>query len=133
MSYKNHKNPAELDCFRMCGACKRCGDKGRYAKCQSCSGRVDPELRREPHDIDDQCRCKEGVFQFRLQNGRLIQKRYSQDPFQNTVKYEPYTEDERDWDSYVNSQRERFDDPNWDPVTIQGKSTTDWVRKRRGW
>lgn len=132
MSYKNYKNPIELDCYRTCSVCSRCEDKGRYAKCGSCSGRFDPKLKWDPKDIDDQCRCREGILQVRLQNGKLIQARYPDNPYNKTVKHDPITQDEKDWDAYLDAQRELHDDPNWDPITFNGKSTTNWTRERRG-
>ena len=37
-------NPTEKWCWNFCMSCSRCGDKGRYSHCQSCSGRYDPKL-----------------------------------------------------------------------------------------
>lgn len=44
--------------------------------------------------------------------------RFKSNPFKNKVQYEKKTEDERDWDAYVNDMREKLDDPNWNPITI---------------
>jgi hypothetical protein len=44
--------------------------------------------------------------------------RFKTNPFKGEVKYEKKSEDERDWDSYVNDMREKMNDPNWNPITI---------------
>ena len=131
MSYAHRENPAELSCFRACKACARCEDKGRYARCNWCSGRHDPELRRDPYDEDDHCRCTEGILQWRTQEGRFIQIKYPHNPFAGKVELEPKSQDELDWEMYLEQQRERFNDPEYDPITIDGKSATDWANENR--
>lgn len=116
MSYKNYEDPVRLSCFKLCTACYRCADKGCMTKCNSCSGRPDPTKKKEPHDIDDRCRCKEGILQARHRNGSLIQLQYPRDPFAGKIEQREVSEDERDWEAYVNQQRERLDDPNFDPI-----------------
>jgi hypothetical protein len=111
------KNPAEKDCWRYCTSCSRCGDKGRYTKCNQCSGRFDPKGIIEKHP-DDFCDCKNGVLRWRTQEGRIIMTRFKSNPFKGQVKYEQKSEDERDWDSYVNDMREKMNDPTWNPITI---------------
>jgi hypothetical protein len=44
--------------------------------------------------------------------------RFKTNPFKGEVKYSKKSQDERDWDSYVNDMREKMDDPNFNPVTI---------------
>lgn len=112
-----YKNPTEKPCWVFCSSCNRCQDKGRYTKCGSCSGRYDPEGRIDPH-IDDFCDCKNGVLRWRTQEGRLLMTRFKSNPFKGEVRYEKKSEDERDWDSYVNDMREKLNDPNWNPITI---------------
>ena len=34
-----YKNPTENPCWVFCPSCNRCQDKGRYTKCNGCSGR----------------------------------------------------------------------------------------------
>lgn len=111
------KNPAERDCWRYCFSCSRCADKGKYDKCRSCSGRFDPRGVIEHHP-DDFCDCRNGVLRWRTQEGRLIITRFKSNPFKGKVNYVKKTQDERDWDSYVNDMREKMDDPTWNPITI---------------
>lgn len=127
-------NPSERWCFRPCGACTRCARKGDFAKCSSCAGRHDPRGRWDPYDIDDKCRCTEGILQIRLQSGRMIQTKYKADPFAGKVVLEARNQDEEDWKSYLHDQREIYDDEDWDPVQFtDGTSTTNWMRDlRRG-
>lgn len=90
-------------------------------KCNGCSGRDDPtRTKHDPYDIDDRCRCSEGILQARLQSGQLIQYRYQNNPFGGGTKPRDLTEDERAWQEYVRQQRERMNDPNFNPVEITG-------------
>lgn len=110
-------NPAEKPCWSFCGSCNRCKDKGRYSKCQGCSGRYDPKLIIQSDD-EDFCDCRNGTLRWRTQNGRLIITKFRSDPYKGEVKYEKVSEDERDWDSYVADMREKMNDPTWDPITF---------------
>lgn len=110
-------NPAEKPCWSFCGSCNRCKDKGRYSKCQGCSGRYDPKLIIQSDD-EDFCDCKNGTLRWRTQEGRLIITKFRSNPYKGEVKYEKVSEDERDWDSYVADMREKMNDPNWDPITF---------------
>ena len=112
------ENPADLPCFSACSACFRCEDKGRYAKCNSCSGRQDPKLRKDPHDIDDRCRCSEGILQVRMGNGKLMQRKYPHNPFEGQIQQETKTQDELEYEAYLNDMREQLDDPDYDPIQI---------------
>jgi len=112
-----YQNPSTKPCWNFCTSCNRCQDKGRYSKCNSCSGRYDPRGWTDPHS-DDFCDCKNGVLRWRTQEGRLIITRFKSNPFKGTVQYEKKSQDERDWDSYVNDMREKLDDPNFNPITI---------------
>lgn len=87
-------------------------------QCDSCSGRHDPQLRRDPYDRDDRCRCVDGVLQYRTQTGQLIISRYKNDPFKGRIQQTATTQDEKDWNSYVQSQREKYNDPHWDPIHV---------------
>jgi hypothetical protein len=112
-----YKNPTEKPCWTFCASCNRCQDKGRYSKCNGCSGRYDPEGIIDA-DIDDYCDCKNGNLRWKTKQGRLIMTRFKSNPFKGTVKYEKKSEDERDWDSYVADMREKMDDPKWNPISI---------------
>ena len=116
-----HKNPVENWCWTFCSSCNRCQDKGRYTKCNGCSGRYDPEGRIDP-DPQDFCDCKNGVLRWKTQTGRLIMTRFKTNPFKGQVTYEKKSEDERDWDSYVNDMREKLNDPTYNPITIVDES-----------
>jgi hypothetical protein len=111
------KNPVFNDCWKFCSSCSRCQDKGRYTKCSDCSGRYDPKLIIDP-DPDDYCDCKNGVLRWRSKQGKLLIAKFKTNPFKGEVKYEKKSEDERDWDSYVNDMREKMNDPTFNPITI---------------
>lgn len=128
-----YENPSELPCWSSCLSCYRCEDKGKYEKCNRCSGRHDPDMRRDPYYIDDRCRCKEGVLQYRLKSGAMIMKRFLSSPFKAKVVTDAETQDEADWNQYVSEQREKYNDPTFDPVRFDdGSSTLDWTNKNRG-
>lgn len=100
--------------------------------CRSCSGRHDPLLQRDPYDIDDRCRCAEGVLQYRVKSGRLVVTKFPGNPYAGRFKMEGDTTDERDWNAYVKLGRERFDDENFDPVRYSdGSSTYDMAQRAR--
>ena len=133
MSFKNAKDPIDLSCFKTCTSCARCANKGSLPACNSCSGRPDRELRKEPRDYMDRCRCTEGILQYRLKSGKLVIRKFESNPFVSKVITDAETADERDWREFVTEQRERFNDPNFDPITLQdGTSTMDWTDIRRG-
>lgn len=113
----SYQNPAEKHCWNYCFSCSRCADKGKYSKCGSCSGRFDPRGVIDHHP-DDFCDCRNGVLRWRTQTGKLLITRFKTNPFKGKVNYVKKTEDERDWDSYVNDMREKMDDPTWNPITI---------------
>lgn len=112
-----YQNPAAKPCWTFCSSCNRCQDKGRYTKCNSCSGRYDPLGKIDPNQ-EDFCDCKNGILRWKTQEGRLILTRFKTNPFKGEVKYEKKSEDERDWDSYVSDMREKMDDPNFNPITV---------------
>lgn len=127
-----YENPSEKSCWDMCSSCFRCSDKGKYAKCNSCSGRHDPDMKRDPYYIDDRCRCTEGILQYRLQNGQMIVRKFHSSPFAGQVVTDAETEDEQEWTRYIQEQREKLNDPTWDPVQFDdGTSTFDWMRDNR--
>ncbi len=122
-------NPTDRSCFHACGACNRCDDKGRYVQCGSCSGWHDPLVIRKP-DRDDRCRCTEGILQLVTRKGQFIQAPYPHNPFKGKIEHEKITEDERDFEQYLQQERERRDDPHWDPVQWeQGGSTHSWTQQ----
>jgi hypothetical protein len=114
------KNPSEKDCWKYCFSCGRCENKTRYTKCNGCSGRYDPTGVIEQH-AEDYCDCRNGVLRWRTQQGRIIITKFKSNPYAGSVTYEKKSEDERDWDSYVNDMREKMNDPNWNPITITGE------------
>lgn len=63
--------------------------------------------------------------------GQFIQRKFTSDPFAGKVQTDAETQDERDWNQFVKEKREMLNDPTWDPVTIQGKSTHDIIKKAR--
>lgn len=125
-------NPSHKDCFKICHSCWRCSDKGRYARCNSCSGRHDPALRLDPYDIDDRCRCPEGILQFRVKTGQLIKKNFVSNPFAGKVITDAETTDEKEWNQFIQERREQLGIPDWDPVRFDdGESTYDWTQRQR--
>ncbi len=112
-----YKNPTEKPCWTFCPSCNRCQDKGRYTKCNGCSGRYDPLGKTDP-DPRDFCDCKNGNLRWVTQAGRFILTEFKTNPFKGTVKYDKKSEDERDWDSYVSDMRNKMDDPKFNPITI---------------
>lgn len=125
-------NPTDRTCFIACVSCNRCAQKGSRALCSSCSGRFDPKLKRDPYDIDDRCRCREGVLQYRTKVGRLVVTKLPNNPFKQTMKFDSITQDEKEWEQYVDEERERLNDPGFDPVRFNnGQSTLDWTRRAR--
>lgn len=112
-----YQNPTTKECWVFCSSCNRCQDKGRYTKCNGCSGRYDPKGCIEP-DRDDYCDCKNGVLRWKTKEGKLLMTRFKTNPFKGQVTYVKKSQDERDWDSYVKDMREKMDDPNWNPITI---------------
>lgn len=130
----SRQNPVTKSCFSLCTSCFRCRDKGRYPEiCVNCSGRNDPTYYREP-DPDDACSCAEGVLRWVTKDGRRIVARIPGDPFAGKVKGEVHTADESSWEAYLNEQRERSGDSNWDPVRFEGGSSSkEWYdRYKRG-
>ena len=113
------QNPTEKDCWKYCLSCGRCENKERYTKCNGCSGRYDPQGMIEPCQ-DDYCDCRNGILRWKTQQGRLVITRFKSNPYAGTVKIDKKSEDERDWDSYVNDMRNKMGDPNWNPITIVG-------------
>lgn len=125
-------NPADRSCFIPCVSCNRCAQKGSMAACSSCSGRFDPKLRRDPYDIDDRCRCREGVLQYRTKMGRLVIVKLPTNPFKKRMVFDAMSQDEKEWERYVDEERERLNDPGFDPVRFaNGQSTLDWARRAR--
>ena len=115
-----YPNPIYKQCWETCQACFRCEAKGSYAKCDGCSGRFDMNGRVVPHE-DDKCRCREGVLQYVKDNSQLIQVKYKTNPFVGKVIRKDATQDQRDWETYVNDLRERHQDPDYEPVEITAR------------
>ncbi len=126
-----YRDPFAKSCWKTCGSCGRCSNKGTRPECRSCSGRVDEYGQKVPH-IDDLCRCAEGILQLVSKEGKMYQVRMPNDPFKGKVTHEGKTEDERDYESYLREQREIRDDPAWDAVTFDdGTSAQDWSNSGR--
>lgn len=121
MSFKYREDPSKLQCFKACMSCFRCEDKGKYDKCRSCSGRADPAAIKDPYHFDDRCRCKEGILQVRLKNGKLVQRPTPGNPFGGTVRHEKVTENEKEYIEWLKEERERRNDPAWNPTHNQVK------------
>lgn len=113
-------NPSSKTCWKTCAACYRCADRGRYTECTKCSGRHDPFLRTDI-DPDDYCDCTRGILRWRAKDGRLIVSPYKSDPFKTKIITETKTQDEKDWEAYVHDLREKLDNPNYDPISIDDK------------
>lgn len=112
-----YSNPSHRQCWGTCQSCFRCEDKGRYTHCKDCSGRHDPRGHIDP-DIDDYCDCRNGILRWKTQKGQRVIVPIKSNPFGGKVMAESRTEDERDWESYLGEMRERFDNPNWDPIEL---------------
>ena len=111
------RNPSTKECWSTCASCVRCIDKGRYTKCNECSGRHDP-YNKAVADPDDYCDCRNGVLRWRTQQGQLIISRLKQNPYKGEIKREENTQDQRDWDSYIRDMSEKFDDPHFNPISL---------------
>lgn len=71
-------------------------------------------------------------MQYRLKNGKLVQRYFPSNPYGGKVITDTQTQDERDWHSFIDEKRQEYDDPNWDPIRFDdGSSATDWERKFR--
>ena len=110
-------NPSSKPCWETCGSCYRCANKGRYTKCNSCSGRHDPAGMVDTHP-DDFCLCTQGVLRYRHQSGQLIIRRFDRNPFAGSIIQNLKTQDEADFEAYVDDLRERFDNPNLSPIQM---------------
>lgn len=124
------QNPTEKDCWTTCTSCYRCADRGRFAKCEACSGRADPNRRIYP-DPDDYCDCKNGILRYRAQNGRQLLARLSGNPFAGKVVSTPMDSDERDWEAYLTEVREKRDEPDWDPIQFYDGTSVDRYLKKK--
>lgn len=112
-----HADPMHKPCFTACPSCFRCADKGRYTKCNKCSGCMDPAGK---IDVDPEhfCDCAQGVFRWRTKEGRLIIKRYNRNPFAGEVKSLPDSQDKRDFQAYLQEYREKMENPYVSPISV---------------
>ncbi len=117
-----YRSPIDRPCFDLCPVCGRCDARRArpYAACTTtCSGHIDKEGAIDPHP-DDLCRCREGIMQMvriKDQKGRFIQYKWKKNPFTSgSVKSATKTEDERDYDAWLQTERNKRDDPNFDPL-----------------
>lgn len=113
----SYANPAYKNCWETCQSCYRCARKGEFSKCNSCSGRFDLNGCTDP-DPDDFCDCRNGVLRYKRRNGQLVVTRFKTNPFKGEIKQATKTQDEADWDSYVHDLREKFDNPDYNPIEI---------------
>jgi len=49
----------------------------------------------------------------------MVKNKLPNDPFQESVDTNQETEDERDWESYLQDKREQLNDPEWDPIQFE--------------
>lgn len=119
--------PQEKSCFVGCRACMRCEKKssGQCPSPYSCSGHVEVQGGHswDRYDRDDECRCSEGILKIRRKNGQLVMTRYSKNPFQAIATREHITQDERDWNQYLQNAREELDDELYDPLIFDDGTT----------
>lgn len=111
----SYQNASEKDCWQTCGSCFRCANKTRYTKCNDCSGRHDLSGHMGP-DLDDYCECNIGVLRWRDKKGTLRISRFKNDPFGGQTIMERRTQDEADWGQFLQDNRERMNNPTWDPI-----------------
>lgn len=128
-SLGSYADPAEKYCFKACASCLRCVNKGTKSACGGCSGRIDPKGQRHP-DRDDYCDCSRGVFRWVTKDGQYVIRQIN--PHGGSVTYEGNSQDEQDWNQVLNEYREQYDNETFDPVTINGKSATDWYNRQKG-
>jgi hypothetical protein len=125
----SYKNPSDRACWEGCSSCGRCEKKGS-TNCPNptnCSGRFDPRGMRHPH-VDDFCDCKNGILRWVTGEGQLCHTKFLSNPFAGVVKYKGKSNDELDWENYLNDVREKTDDPDWDPIQIgDDKSAQRWL------
>lgn len=125
-------NPAERNCWRICVSCFKCSEKGKYAKCGSCSGRFDPgpALKFDPYDRDQYCDCRNGILRHRLQTGQLVMKKFLTNPYAGKVVTDAVSEDEEEWNRYIAERREALNDEHWDPLRFHdGQSIDEWAKR----
>lgn len=113
-----YENPADKRCWETCQGCYRCAAKGTRLACRGCSGRFDLHGVTDPIE-DDRCRCTEGILQYVKKDATFVQIKYRINPFKGKVLQIEKTEDERDWEAYLNELRERFEDEHYDPIQAQ--------------
>ena len=110
------ENPAFKSCWETCQACYRCSAKGSYAKCNRCSGRFDMYGVTVP-DPEDYCTCTSGVLRYKTKEG-LVLVPYRSNPFEAKVMQKEKLQDEEDWNAYLGELRERFQNPDYDPIQV---------------
>ncbi|HJS83543.1 MAG TPA: hypothetical protein VJ742_11990 [Nitrososphaera sp.] len=64
----------------------------------------------------------------------MVIKKFLSDPFAGKVHTDAESQDERDWNSFINEKREQLDDPDWDPIKFtDGTASSTWLDSwRRG-
>lgn len=82
---------------------------------------------------DHYCECKEGVMRWVTKKGYLIIRRYESDPFKKNIVTDAKTQDDRDWDAYIQEKREALNDELYDPLSFNdGTSVKVWDDNARG-
>lgn len=115
------------DCWKPCRSCWKCEDQGKFAKCATCPGRADYFRRMYP-DPDSYCDCKNGVLRHRTKWGQLIVRKFMSSPYEGRVQTDAISEDEEEWNNYLNERREFLQNPTWDPVRfLDDTSTSGWA------
>jgi hypothetical protein len=71
---------------------------------------------------DDTCTCREGTLRWVTKNSNVIIRKYDHNPFQGKIDFKAESQDEVDWRSYVNEQREKRGIEDWDPIRIYEKN-----------
>lgn len=124
------------ECWKPCRSCFKCEDQGKFAKCASCPGRAD-FYRRMYNDPDSYCDCRNGILRHRTQAGRLIVRKFLSSPYGGSVRTDAVSEDEEQWNAYIQERREFLQNPTWDPIKMpDGSGASEWsdkFRVGRGW
>ena len=127
-------NPVQKTCWETCPVCFKCANRNRQSgtSCNKCPGRNDP-MHRLSYDDRVFCDCRNGVLRHMTKEGRLIVRNFPNNPYETKVVQEKVTQEERDWEYYLQGMREALDDPYWDPLRFNDDtSVSEWNRQHRG-
>ncbi len=114
-----YKDPQTRSCFVQCTACYRCDRRreGSGEDCRNCSGRADPLGFVDEHP-SDYCECRLGKLRWRHKSGQVIIRNLTSNPFKGEVDFVAESQDEVDWRAYVNEEREKRGDVQWNPIRV---------------